>query len=563
MVKKDSDDDNEISNKSNDWGKKKSYYSGDVADLEIGQDFEDAEEEEETAKELLQEKYGKLKESDFFEDDDDNINIDDYIKKNNKLKRKDKLLGDLETIALGKSDGVTEEIDRDMSKLTDEQRIALIQAESPELPLLLEDLQEKLEDLKSKIEPIKALFDELPEHIDSSDDIVQYLEMKQQIMLSYCTNIVFYLYMKSIGQSVKNHPVMKQLLEHRYFMEKLRPLDGKLKYQIDRLVKLSNQSDRPTSDDIKKPVGVYKPPRFQPMVYHDKDSKEEEKLLKEIQKKKKKLRNNVILESLEEEFGDRPEGVSSSGLTVINTSEKELQDEENERRDFEEDRFVRLTMTRKEKKERKMKEISANRLDDLSNIDNIDDIEELSELLTKSNKNNESNDSKNTRDRSNNENNDNSNISSKLLEKFMSNYSNDKTEKSEGRRKAPDSNHNETLDSTNNLLEQFTLKKKQFLLDKKKHYEPEPRYGSVIDEVNDNEMVGKKRAATYEMITNRGLTPHRNKINRNARVKKRVKYDQAKIRLKGAHRTMRVGESDRYIGETTGIKSTVSRSRKF
>jgi U3 small nucleolar RNA-associated protein 3 len=47
------------------------------------------------------------------------------------------------------------------------------------------------------------------------DDIVDYLEVKQQLLLSYCLNAVFYLYMKAQGQSVRSHPVMKQLLELR------------------------------------------------------------------------------------------------------------------------------------------------------------------------------------------------------------------------------------------------------------------------------------------------------------------------------------------------------------
>jgi hypothetical protein len=52
-------------------------------------------------------------------------------------------------------------------------------------------------------------------------------------------NITFYLYLKSHGRSVKSHPVVKQLLELRYAMEKLRPIDAKLQHQVDRLVKLA------------------------------------------------------------------------------------------------------------------------------------------------------------------------------------------------------------------------------------------------------------------------------------------------------------------------------------
>jgi hypothetical protein len=40
------------------------------------------------------------------------------------------------------------------------------------------------------------------------------------------------------GRSVKDHPVMGQLLELRTIMDKMRPLDAKLKHQIERLLKV-------------------------------------------------------------------------------------------------------------------------------------------------------------------------------------------------------------------------------------------------------------------------------------------------------------------------------------
>jgi len=41
---------------------------------------------------------------------------------------------------------------------------------------------------------------------------------------------------------VKDHPVIGQLLELRAVMEKMRPLDAKLKYQVDRLLKVRSIS---------------------------------------------------------------------------------------------------------------------------------------------------------------------------------------------------------------------------------------------------------------------------------------------------------------------------------
>lgn len=51
------------------WGKKKkTYWTGDTADLEIGQDMEDAEDEEAAAMELEQARSSRLAETDYYGD---------------------------------------------------------------------------------------------------------------------------------------------------------------------------------------------------------------------------------------------------------------------------------------------------------------------------------------------------------------------------------------------------------------------------------------------------------------------------------------------------------------
>ncbi|KAJ3200222.1 hypothetical protein HDU67_002232, partial [Dinochytrium kinnereticum] len=78
---------------------------------------------------------------------------------------------------------------------------------------------------------------------------------------------------------------------------------------------------------------------------------------------------------------------------------------------------------------------------------------------------------------------------------------------------------------------------------------------------NENDFAaGEKRASTWEMLTNKGLTPHRKKENRNPRVKKRLKFEQAKKKLK----SVRAVAADRskigpYRGELTGIKTSISK----
>ncbi|XP_017134971.1 something about silencing protein 10 [Drosophila miranda] len=82
------------------------------------------------------------------------------------------------------------------------------------------------------------------------------------------------------------------------------------------------------------------------------------------------------------------------------------------------------------------------------------------------------------------------------------------------------------------------------------------------DDDEDPEAEAVRRGITYQMAKNKGLTPHRKKELRNPRVKHRGKYRKALIRRKGAVRSVRK-ETQRYGGEMSGIKATVTKSVKF
>ncbi|XP_007523593.1 something about silencing protein 10 [Erinaceus europaeus] len=71
-----------------------------------------------------------------------------------------------------------------------------------------------------------------------------------------------------------------------------------------------------------------------------------------------------------------------------------------------------------------------------------------------------------------------------------------------------------------------------------------------------------KRAITYQIAKNRGLTPRRKKIDRNPRVKHREKFRRARIRRRGQVREVR-REEQRYSGELSGIRAGVKKSIKL
>ena len=68
-------------------------------------------------------------------------------------------------------------------------------------------------------------------------------------MLNYVMNVCYYLVMKAEGKSIAQHPVVQHLVEMRVYMEKMNPLENKLKYQIDKLLRTASKGEAAGEDD--------------------------------------------------------------------------------------------------------------------------------------------------------------------------------------------------------------------------------------------------------------------------------------------------------------------------
>jgi U3 small nucleolar RNA-associated protein 3 len=83
-----------------------------------------------------------------------------------------------------------------------------------------------------------------------------------------------------------------------------------------------------------------------------------------------------------------------------------------------------------------------------------------------------------------------------------------------------------------------------------------------LNDGSDDDDGDKRRGITYEMSKNKGLMPKRSKLQRNPRVKHRVKYEKAKVRRKGQIRAVRT-EVKKYGGELSGINKRVKKGIKL
>lgn len=65
---------------------------------------------------------------------------------------------------------------------------------------------------------------------------LSFLEVKNHMLLSYITNLTYLMYQKLNGKKIEFDSSIDRLVETRTVLEKMRPIDQKLKYQIDKLL---------------------------------------------------------------------------------------------------------------------------------------------------------------------------------------------------------------------------------------------------------------------------------------------------------------------------------------
>ncbi|CAM9515519.1 unnamed protein product, partial [Ectocarpus sp. 8 AP-2014] len=249
------------------WGKNRSsYYNADTADLEIGQEFEDAEAEEEAALELQRASYKRLDPADYGEEEEEEEEGEgDEAAETAKQERGGKGKGkgktaakrrerdgtssaagaqgealramksDLEQIALGAGGEVeTSVVKRDTSKLSRRDKLELVLSEAPELPALLGEVRAQLGTLTESVQPLVS---NVTAEIGASKDGMVYLRTRQQLLLAYCMNVCFYMVLKAKGEPAKGHPVVRRLLSLRGLLEDMSSLDDKMSSQVDLLLR--------------------------------------------------------------------------------------------------------------------------------------------------------------------------------------------------------------------------------------------------------------------------------------------------------------------------------------
>jgi len=279
---------------------------------------------------------------------------------------------------------------------------SLISADVPALQKLLEELQTQLKELKDFTASICTRVQE--KNLPTKSGL-SLLEVRRHLLLNYCSRVLFCLLRKSEGKSINGHPVIKQMVHIRLLLEKTKPIQQKLKYQIDKLLQrqkgvmsdasrealsfkprpnlLLPKDDRVSltgklpskgaQKDGEEPVGVYRPPKINPTSVDQAEQNQMRRRETSDRVKRNAKRNSAISE-LRNDLLQRPEEASTGGAANLRKDE-----EDKELDEFEEDMFIRLQPTKESKKK-------INKKTNVTSYAEFDDLNDLSSQIRKQQK---------------------------------------------------------------------------------------------------------------------------------------------------------------------------------
>ncbi|KPI93723.1 Neuroguidin-A [Papilio xuthus] len=256
---------------------------------------------------------------------------------------------------------------------------AIEETEHPDLPQAVRLFKE----MNTNVQQVSQLIDNMLVRVRngelSTDKGLSFLEMKFQMLLSYLINLTYIVLRKCSGERIESDPSIDRLVEIRTVLEKIRPIDSKLKYQIDKLVKTAvvglvteddpqsyhpnpdnlvskiddndNSSDETDDEESRKDKSsksnIYVPPKLAAVHFDESTSKvESEKKNKE--RSKKQFLNSSVMRELREEYSEAPMEV-----TTGNHVKHSISKYEQEKTEYEENYLTRLPVTKAEKNRRK------------------------------------------------------------------------------------------------------------------------------------------------------------------------------------------------------------------
>jgi len=227
----------------------------------------------------------------------------------------------------------------------------------PLLPGKVADFDRCREDLKGRLSQVAGQAATL------TGEGVTYMDLKNSLLLHYAT-----LVLGAMGS--EREALLPALLQTKSLLERLRPLDVKLQYQLDKISKGNTDAElsfKPNPEAMSTQLrvtdkpGVYVPPKLQ-AVEPDLGLKSK-KAAREEEFRKRQLAQSAFLEDLRAELGDEPVEIKAD---VRNRKLKAMEDREER---YEEENYTRVVLSKRDKQVRKrLREQEEEPLDDMEDI---------------------------------------------------------------------------------------------------------------------------------------------------------------------------------------------------
>ncbi|CAF1198553.1 unnamed protein product [Rotaria sp. Silwood1] len=195
---------------------------------------------------------------------------------------------------------------------------------------------------------------------------ISLLSIKNDLLLQYIINLIAVMYRRSIPNqslnSLSTRTIILRLCEIRTFIEKIHPIEQKLQYQMDKLLKnnidqqlnyhpnINNfdeeiNIDNKHKEEEKQKLKIYRPPKLIPMEYNDDKNEKETINNKRLEYLKRRAYHSDILDDYKNKYSDAPEEIYNSERSRLLQQNRLYK----EKITYEEEYLKRLPQTKRER----------------------------------------------------------------------------------------------------------------------------------------------------------------------------------------------------------------------
>jgi len=228
----------------------------------------------------------------------------------------------------------------------------------PKFQNYLTEIKKLADDLNTSLqETLKNVQDEK----SSIRNGVSLLDVKYHALLQYVVDLVALINCKVTGENIAQFDFVTRIVENRVVLEKLRPLEKKLQYQIDKILQMTDDvitaddplNLKPNLDNLDDDEEVdsddqdrddtnaagdkkYVPPHIASVQFE-----EEERDVKRQRERERLLKKSSMLRDVMEEMTDDP-------VEITNEYKSKHDKERTERERYEFDNYKRVNLTKKQ-----------------------------------------------------------------------------------------------------------------------------------------------------------------------------------------------------------------------